>query len=93
MNGNKDKNLDVTVATPTQQAVEQAKQELTINSGKKRKFEQTGGKEDEIKNKKRKNKKENQKENRNKGIRKKIEINAKERRRPKISSSYKAIWM
>ena len=93
LNDNKDKNLDVTVVTPTQQAVEQAKQELTINSGKKRKFEQTGGKGNEIKNKKRKNKKEKQKENRKKGIRKKIEINAKERRRPKISSSYKAIWM
>ena len=35
LNDNKDKNLDVTVVTPTQQAVEQAKQELTINSGKK----------------------------------------------------------
>ena len=50
-----------------------------------------------IKNKKRKNKKENQKETikrkRKKGIGKTAEIKAKERRKPKVSSSYKAIWM
>ena len=52
----KDKNLDVTVVTPTQQTVEQAKNkvkhELSINSAKTRKIDQTGGRGDAIKNKK-----------------------------------------
>ena len=55
-NETKDKNLDVTVVTPTQQAVEQAKnefrQELSINRAKKRKNDQTGGRGDLNKNKK-----------------------------------------
>ena len=55
-NDNNDKRLDVTVVTPTQQAVEQAKNEvkheLTINSAKKRKIDQTGGRGDSIKIKK-----------------------------------------
>ena len=99
-NDNRNKNLDVTVVTPTQQAVEQAKNEVihetSINRAKKRKIDQTGGRGDVNKKKQRKYKRrENQKENikRKKGIGKKPEIKAKERRRPKVSSSYKAIWM
>ena len=62
----KDKNLDVTVVTPTQQAVEHAisevRHELSIEL--KRKIDQTGGRGDENKNKKKKikRKKEKQKE-------------------------------
>ena len=99
-NDNRNKNLDVTVVTPTQQAVEQAKNEVihetSINRAKKRKIDQTGGRGDVNKKKKQRKykRRENQKENikRKKGIGKKSEIKAKERR-PKVSSSYKAIWM
>ena len=101
-NDSKDKNLDVTVVTPTQQAVEQAKnevrQELSINRTKKRKIDQTGGRGDLNKIKKRK------KLNKNKDSRKEISKSqtkkgidkigkTKEKRKPKISASYRVIWM
>ena len=66
-NDSGDKNLDVTVVTPTQQAVEQAKNEVkhetNINRAKKRKFDQTGGRGDVNNNKKKKYKKEIRKGN------------------------------
>ena len=101
----KDKRLDVTVVTPTQQAVEQAKNEvkheLTINSAKKRKIDQTGGRGDSIKIKKKIKKKRRHKKNLKNGIKskgrkgkvKKAVSKAKEKKKPKITSSYKAIWM
>ena len=99
-NDSGDKNLDVTVVTSTQQAVEQAKNEVkhetNINRAKKRKFDQTGGRGDVNNNKKRKyKKKEKRKGNKKikKEIGKKAAIKAKERRKPKVSSTYKTIWM
>ena len=102
-NETKDKNLDVTVVTPTQQAVEQAKnevrQELSINRAKKRKIDQTGGRGDLNKNKKKKfkrnkeNRKQITKRKTKKGIAKTVITKTKKKRKPKISTSYKAIWM
>ena len=48
-NNNKNKNIDISVVSPTQAAVEQAKSEIrekgNINRGKKRKIYQIGGKD------------------------------------------------
>ena len=56
--GEKASNIDISVVTPTQAGVEQArseiKQEKAINRGKKRKYNQFGGSASSIKSKSRK---------------------------------------
>ena len=101
----KDKRLDVTVVTPTQQAVEQAKNEvkheLTINSAKKGKLIKVEVGEIPLRLKRRLRKKGDTKKNKKNGIKskgrngkvKKAVSKAKEKKKPKITSSYKAIWM
>ena len=97
MNDIKDKNLDVTVVTPTQQAVEQAKNEvrhaLSINRARKRKIDQIGGRREKIKKKKKKDKKPKEiiRTKRRKGGGKESGTKTKDKKKTKVLKPYKAI--
>ena len=100
----KDKNLDVTIVTPTQHAVEQAKNEvrheLSINRAKKRKIDQIGGRGDVNKNTKKKKKSSNKKDKKVVIIRRKgkteqgkVKKKPKNSSKSKVSRSFREIWM
>ena len=96
--------IDISVVSPTQAAVEQArsevKQEKTINKSKKRKYNQFGGDMSSIKNKSKKRRKNNKTQKTvlksQKGKKKKVVKITKTRKNSKkknIIPGYSSLWM